>query len=81
MPQQIHITAAYSSLTNYPGIILELVLQNPCIFIFKNITLLISLKARPLHFKVQMNKFGRWLTAKLVNINWKDVPHTHQADR
>lgn len=43
MPQQIQITAAYNYLTNYPGIVLELVLQIP-VFLFLKTSLLFLLK-------------------------------------
>lgn len=44
MPQQIQITAAYNSLTNYPGIILELVLQIPVFLCLKTLHILLLLK-------------------------------------
>lgn len=44
MPQQIQITAAYNSLTNYPGIILELALQTPIFLFLKTLHILLLLK-------------------------------------
>lgn len=52
MPQQTQITAAYNSLPNYPGIILELVLQNPVFLFLKTLHFLFLLKLPPLHFRM-----------------------------